>query len=144
MRDIDAAEDWLDAWTAGVNEQARAAADLARQVSARTGTAESPDGLIRVTVDSTGQVERLDLADPPAGLTGAELSRRIMRVMREAQARLAAAVAETVERTVGTDTETGRAVIHSFEARFPEPRDERPRDEPPHDRTSRDDEERRR
>jgi hypothetical protein len=85
-----------------------------------------------VTVDSTGQVERLDLADPPAGLTGAELSRRIMRVMREAQARLAAAVAETVERTVGSDTETGRAVIHSFEARFPEPRDE-PQDEPRHD-----------
>jgi len=26
-----------------------------------------------------------------------------------------------VRETVGTDTETGRAVIHSFEARFPAP-----------------------
>jgi YbaB/EbfC DNA-binding family protein len=125
MRDIDAAEDWLDSWTADVNEQARAAAGLARQVSALSGTAESRDGLIRVTVGSTGQIERLDLADPAAGLTGAELSRRIMRVMREAQSRLAGAVAAVVEQTVGTDTETGRAVIHSFETRFPEP----PRDD---------------
>jgi hypothetical protein len=114
MRDIDAAEDWLDSWTAGVNEQARAAADLARQVSALSSTAESDDGAIRVTVGSTGQIERLELAD-------AELGRRILRVMRAAQARLATAVAATVERTVGTDTETGRAVIHSFETRFPSP-----------------------
>jgi predicted site-specific integrase-resolvase len=114
MGDIDAAEDWLDSWTAGVNEQARAAADLARQVSALSGTAESRDGAIRVTVGSTGQIERLELAD-------AELGRRIMRVMHEAQARLATAVAATVEETVGADTETGRAVIHSFETRFPAP-----------------------
>jgi hypothetical protein len=114
MRDIDAAEDWLDSWTAGVNEQARAAADLARQVSALSSTAESDDGSIRVTVGSTGQIERLELADT-------ELGRRVMQVMHEAQARLATAVAATVEQTVGADTETGRAVIHSFETRFPAP-----------------------
>jgi hypothetical protein len=114
MRDIDAAEDWLDSWTAGVNEQARAAADLARQVSALSSTAESDDGAIRVTVGSAGQIERLELAD-------AELGRRILQVMRAAQARLATAVAATVEQTVGADTETGRAVIQSFETRFPAP-----------------------
>jgi hypothetical protein len=52
-------------------------------------------------------------------LRGEELSRQIMAVMRSAQAGLAAQVADEVQATVGADAETGRAVIHSFESRFP-------------------------
>jgi hypothetical protein len=54
------------------------------------------------------------------GLRGAELSRQILAVMRRAQADLSGQVAAQVRETVGADTETGRAVIHSFEARFPQ------------------------
>jgi hypothetical protein len=121
MRDIDAAEDWLDSWAASANERARAAAELARQVSRLTGTARSSDGSIRVTVGSTGQVEDLHLTDPIGPVTGADLSRRIVRVIRAAQAKLSEEVAATVEQIVGADTETGRAVIGSFTTRFPEP-----------------------
>jgi hypothetical protein len=42
-------------------------------------------------------------------------------VMRKAQSNLAAKVSAEVEETVGSDTETGRAVIHSFSTRFPAP-----------------------
>jgi hypothetical protein len=111
--DIDAAEEWLDSWTAGVSAQAERAAALARRVAALTGSAASPDGSIRVTVGSSGQVESLDLDDR-------ELARRILAVMRRAQANLTEQVADEVRATVGADTETGRAVIHSFENRFPE------------------------
>jgi hypothetical protein len=117
--DIDAAEDWLDDWTAGVSAQAERAAALARRVAALTGSAESPDGSIKVTVGSTGQVEMLELDDRVHQVRGPELARRIMAVMRDAQAGLAGQVAVQVEQTVGSDTETGRAVIHSFETRFP-------------------------
>ena len=41
--------------------------------------------------------------------------------MRRAQAVLSAKVAEQVQATVGADGEAGRAVIDSFEARFPVP-----------------------
>ncbi|MBU2670225.1 YbaB/EbfC family nucleoid-associated protein [Actinoplanes bogorensis] len=112
--DIDAAEDWLDDWTASVSAQAERAAELSRRVAALTGTAESRDGSIKVTVGSSGQVESLELTGQP------ELARRVMDVMRDAQAQLAGRVAGQVEQTVGSDTETGRAVIHSFESRFPE------------------------
>ena len=47
--------------------------------------------------------------------------------MRRAQAALSVRVADEVRATVGEDTETGRAVIHSFDARFPAPRDEEDR-----------------
>jgi hypothetical protein len=39
MTDIDAAEDWLDHWTAGVSTQAERAATLSRRVAALTGRA---------------------------------------------------------------------------------------------------------
>jgi hypothetical protein len=108
---VDAAEDWLDDWTAGISAQAERAATLSRRVAALTASAESADGSIKVTVGSAGQLESLDLDD-------AELARRILSVMRKAQSNLARQVTAQVQDTVGAETETGRAVIDSFESRF--------------------------
>lgn len=119
-QDIDAAEEWLDNWVSGVNAQAERAVTLSRRVARLTGSAESRDGSIKVTVGSSGQVESLDLDDRVQQVRGAELSRQILAVMRRAQADLSGQVAAQVRETVGADTETGRAVIHSFETRFPE------------------------
>ncbi|WP_328459362.1 YbaB/EbfC family nucleoid-associated protein [Actinoplanes sp. NBC_00393] len=116
MRDIDAAEDWLDTWTAGVNDRAARAAQLARRVSDLTARARSHDGSITVVVGANGQVLDLELDDRLR-----ELSRQILRVMREAQHRLNDQVARQVEETVGADSETGRAVLDAFARRFPEP-----------------------
>jgi hypothetical protein len=122
--DIDAAQDWLDSWSAGVTAQAERAAQLSRRVAALTGYAENGDRSIRVTVGSSGQVEKLDLDDRVRRLTGAELSGEIMSVMRRAQAGLTALVEAQVRDTVGVDTETGRAVVNSFSLRFPPPRED--------------------
>jgi DNA-binding protein YbaB len=121
VSDIDAADDWLDHWAASVSAQAERAATLSRRVAALTGRASSDDDSIKVTVGSSGQLESLDLDDRATDLRGDELSRRILTVMRKAQANLAAQVSTEVEATVGADTETGRAVIHSFSTRFPAP-----------------------
>lgn len=119
--DIDAAEEWLNTWTASVNAQAERAAQLTSRVAALTAHAESNDGSIKVAVGSTGQIEKLALDDRVQRLSGEELSRQIMAVMRKAQASLSTLVASEVAETVGVDTETGRAVIGSFETRFPQP-----------------------
>lgn len=121
MSDIDAAEDWLDSWVAGVDERAARAVDLARQVASLTATASSDDDTVTVTVGSNGQIERLDLDDRVQRLSGRDLSRRILAVMRAAQHRLSEQVAAQVQQTVGADTETGRAVVDAFGRRFPEP-----------------------
>ncbi|WP_199515153.1 YbaB/EbfC family nucleoid-associated protein [Nucisporomicrobium flavum] len=119
MDGIDAAEEWLDAWAAQTSEHAARSVELSRQVAALTGTAEDRDGAIRVTVGSTGQVERLELDDRVHELPGPRLAEEIVAVMRRAQAALSSRVSQAVQDTVGADTETGRAVIHSFETRFP-------------------------
>lgn len=119
---IDAAEEWLDSWASGVDESAGRAVELSRRVAALTGEARSEDGLLTVAVGSAGQLERLGIDDRAARqLTGAELSREILSLVRRAQADLSTQVAEQVRRTVGVDTETGRAVIHSYAERFPPP-----------------------
>jgi DNA-binding protein YbaB len=122
MSDIGAAEEWLDAWTASVNDRARAAADLAQRVSQLTGTATNRHRSVRVTVDSTGAVQSIEVDDRIREMTGREIGREIMAAIRSAQANLAGTVAAAVEETVGSDTETGRAVVDSFATRFPQPR----------------------
>ena len=116
---IDAAEDWLDTWVGQVNTQAARSVELSRRVAALTGTAEGRDGAIRITVASAGQLERLELDERVHELSGPRLADEIMSVMRRAQAALPGLVAEEVQATVGVDTETGQAVLHSFDTRFP-------------------------
>ena len=98
--DVDAAADWLDDWVAGVGARAERAATLSRRVAALTGSAESPDGSVRVTVEASGRISKLSLSDE-------ELARRVLAVTRRAQADLAGQVAVQVAETVGADTETG-------------------------------------
>ncbi|MEV6598275.1 YbaB/EbfC family nucleoid-associated protein [Actinoplanes sp. NPDC051346] len=127
MNDIDAAEEWLDSWVSEVNSRAERSVELSRRVAALTGSAEGHDGAIRVTVGSSGQLERLDLDDRVHELTGPRLAQEIMSAMRRAQAELSSRVADEVRATVGEDSETGRAVIHSFDSRFPAPSEDEDR-----------------
>jgi YbaB/EbfC DNA-binding family len=119
LHDIDAAEDWLDAWVAAADARASAAAQLTRQVAAITAVARNDDGTVAVTVGSNGQLEHLDLDDRVRRLTGRELSAEIMSVLRSAQRELTRRVAAEVRNTVGDDSATGRAVIDAFDRRFP-------------------------
>lgn len=123
VSDIDAAEEWLDSWVGQVNAQAQRSVELSRRVAALTGSAQGRDGAIRVTVGSAGQVERLELDERVHELSGPRLAEEILAVIRRAQADLSDRVAEQVRDTVGADTETGRAVLQSFESRFPAQRD---------------------
>jgi hypothetical protein len=119
MNDVDAAEQWLDTWVGQVNAQAERSVELSRRVASLTGTAQARGGAIRVTVGASGQIERLDLDDRVREVSGPQLAGEIMSVMRQAQRALTEKVALQVRETVGADSETGRAVIHSFDTRFP-------------------------
>ncbi|GLY06975.1 MULTISPECIES: YbaB/EbfC family nucleoid-associated protein [Actinoplanes] len=114
MRDIDAAEEWLDAWEAGVDARAALAAELAQRVSGVSARARSADGTVSVTVGANGQIEDLHLDDP-------RLARQILAVMRIAQHRLNQQVADEVRSTVGGDSATGQAVLDAFARRYPDP-----------------------
>jgi hypothetical protein len=126
VQDVDAAEEWLDSWVAGVDARAASAVELSRRVATLTGKARSHDGFLSVVVGSAGQLQDLQIDDRARQRTGAELSREILELIGRAQAQLSSQVADQVRETVGADTETGRAVMHSFAERFPDKPDDDP------------------
>ena len=116
---VGAAEDWVRTWSASMSDRAAAAQALSDQVSRLSVSAEDRDRAITVTVNGSGGVTDLRLA-PEAARHGTDrLAEDILRTMRRAQAALAERVAAIAERTVGSESETARAVISSFERRFP-------------------------
>jgi hypothetical protein len=102
--------------------QAAHAVELAGRVAVLSGVAQNPDGSVKITVGSNGQVQNLHLSDGACQLGGPHLARQIMSVMHAAQADLSAEVTDVVHATVGADTEIGRAVLRSFHTRLPPPR----------------------
>jgi DNA-binding protein YbaB len=116
---IGAAEDWVRSWTASVSEKAAAAQSLSDQVARLAVSASDRENMITVTVNGSGGLIDLRLA-PEAGRWAMDrLAAEILRTMRRAQASLAERVAAIAEQTVGSDSETARTVVSSFERRFP-------------------------
>jgi hypothetical protein len=115
---LDEASEWVRTWADHIGERAASAQRMAHDVAAITATVRDSSGDITVTVDSTGMLTRLDLADRVRNRTGAELAADIMATVRQAQADLTAKISAVVAATVGTDSVTGATVIGSFERRF--------------------------
>lgn len=95
-----------------------AATALADRMATLSSSADGDEGAIRVTVASSGNVTGLELDDRVQAYSGVDLAAAILRVMRSAQAGLVDRVAAAVEETVGTGSDTGRAVLDSFAQRF--------------------------
>ncbi|MGC4861136.1 YbaB/EbfC family nucleoid-associated protein [Micromonospora sp. DT41] len=125
-RDPDAARELLHSWTAELSTRAQAAAELSERVATITASAVGADGAVRVTVAASGAVTDLQLDNRVQRMTGSELARTIMTTIARAQAGLIEQVSVAVQDTVGTDSETGRAVTDTFARRFPGPTDEQP------------------
>jgi hypothetical protein len=106
-------------WSSPPSGRVEATATLADRVARLSASATGGDGTIRVRVDSGGAITELKLPD-------AQLAAEILRTIRRAQAGLAEQVELAVNETVGTESETGRAVLESFAQRFPAVPDDQP------------------
>jgi DNA-binding protein YbaB len=122
----DSAEEWIESWATSVTERAAKAQSMAEQVSQVSASATSSDGAVEVTVAGSGAMTGLRLGEQTRKWSADQTAAEILAVMRRAQAKLASKVAEIAADTVGADSEAGKAVVASFEKRFPEP----PSDDP--------------
>ncbi|SBT69008.1 YbaB/EbfC DNA-binding family protein [Micromonospora sediminicola] len=121
MGDFAASTDrFVASWVAGISERAARAQALSDEVAAMSATAEGAQGAVRVTVAASGAMTDLRLDDRVLRWRPDEIAATVLAVMRRAQGRLAAQVAEAAAGTVGADSETARAVVGSYAARFPE------------------------
>ncbi len=120
-RDLDAAEQLVDDWQAGIEARAAQARELSARLAALSATARSDDELVTVTVGPSGDLVALELDERIRDRPSAETAREIMAALRAARATLTAAVTEATTDTMGADSATGQAIIASYTGRLGEP-----------------------
>jgi DNA-binding protein YbaB len=121
-RNLDEAARLVDDWQAGIEARAARARQLAARLGALTADARSADGLVSVTVGSSGAITGLELKEGIRDRPADETARAILATVGAAQASLAAAVTAAAAETVGADSETGKAVIASYVSRQNSPK----------------------
>jgi YbaB/EbfC DNA-binding family protein len=119
--DVSAAEAWLADWQSNVLDRVTATREFTARVEGLTGSAESPDGRIRVTVDATGVPTAIDLDRSVEGWPADRIGAGIMATLRQAQLGLTARVEQAAADTVGAGSETAAAVLRPYYERFPVP-----------------------
>jgi YbaB/EbfC DNA-binding family len=120
-RNLDEAARLVDDWQADIEARAARARRLAARLGALTADARSADGLVSVTVGSSGAITGLELTEGIRDRPADETARAILATVRAAQASLVAAVTAAAAETVGADSETGKAVIASYVSRLAPP-----------------------
>src|SRR5215211_7244477 len=111
----------VEQWAAEFAAKADRYQQMQQQISQVSAAESSADGAVRVTVDSAGIVTDLVLSDRAGSLRPQQLAAQILEVMRRAQSRLTDRVQQVMQDTVGDDEATVRAVVASYEQRFPVP-----------------------
>lgn len=120
---LDAAARRLDDWESSITERAAQAKALSAQVQHLTGTAQSPDRAVEVTVDSAGTLVGLRLDERTRRHPAAHTAQQILETTRAAHADLLRQVTEATTRALGGDDPTAAAVVDSYRRRLHPDRD---------------------
>src|SRR5207244_1897573 len=92
--DLEAAERWVDDWQSSIEDRAAQAQTLAGRIAGLSAAARSDDGLVEVTVGSSGAIDRLHLDERIRSQSAARTAEQILTTVRAAQTRLARLAAE--------------------------------------------------
>lgn len=117
-------EGMVHGWGNRVDEHVRRISELNQQIESSRVTADSPDGEVRVTVDSTGGLADLELREPASRLDRRALAQLIMSTCRKAQGLMAQQVSRMAEETMGRGSETANFISSTYTKKFPAPSDE--------------------
>lgn len=107
------AKDRLEAWKGKIDKLAADTKSMSDRFQELEATARDRDGMVEVTVDSSGSVVNLRLTDQIEGVEPNALAGAIMRTIRGAKAELADRSQEIIEDTVGTESPAARAISES-------------------------------
>jgi hypothetical protein len=106
-------------WSAELADQADRFRMVREQMGRIEVTASSPDGAVRVTVDSTGSPTDLVLTDRVRGMAPAEIATQVMACIRRAQGCLAERVQESVKAAFGREPDIVEHVLAGYRVCFP-------------------------
>ncbi len=119
------AQDLTD-WAKNLERKAAQYNELKGRLDAVSVSAQSPDGVARVTVDANGVPTELTITERGRGVDPAQLSHTLTQTLRQAQAKLREQVTQLTMATVGDDA-AGQDIVDNYRERFTEPvREEAP------------------
>lgn len=112
MRTVPAVDghEWLDSYRRRVDEIGARAAQAQAELEAVTATATSSDGAVTLTVNPAGALQHLELGEPAARLSRAQLAVAVLATARQAQAVAARDAARAVGPLLGEHSEAMRVV----------------------------------
>jgi DNA-binding protein YbaB len=111
-------DDLLRSFELRAEEQAAQARRLSARIEQSTATAESPDGEVTVTVDSTGGLAGLRFDAAAERLPLDRLAALVLDTSRRAQAKIAKQVGDLVSETYGLGSPTADFVSGAYAERF--------------------------
>jgi DNA-binding protein YbaB len=117
---LNAADQWVDDWQAKIEARLARTRSLSANLQTVVGIARSSDGLVEVTVDSSGALRELHLDDDVRRHSGRWIADHVLSTTRAARADLARRAAEVAEQSGDADTPEGRATLAALTARFGE------------------------
>jgi DNA-binding protein YbaB len=107
-------------WAQGFADKAAQVYVMRAQVEHIQACASSPDGAVRVTVDSRGLLTDLSFTDRIHEIRPPELAAQVMTCLQRAQQQLAAKVQHTMQTTVQDEPRLVADVVSSYRHRFGE------------------------
>ncbi|RKT57321.1 YbaB/EbfC family nucleoid-associated protein [Saccharothrix australiensis] len=108
--DPDGARERLATWKGRIDKLASDTKAMSERLQAIRVTVGDPNGLVEVTVDSTGSLVDLRLTERMQRTAPDLVSRTIMATIREAKTKVADRSQEIIAETVGTESPAGRAI----------------------------------
>lgn len=114
----------VDAWKNRADEQLKNIQKMAEKMENLKVGAVNDDNTVKVTVDAAGALVDLKLHEDAMDETADDLAAEIMETLRKARTSLSLGASMVLKSTVGTETETGRAVLETFHKRFGVPGEE--------------------
>ncbi|MEU8819275.1 YbaB/EbfC family nucleoid-associated protein [Actinoplanes sp. NPDC048796] len=114
-------DDWVRSFELQAEAQVARSLELSRRLEANVVSASSPDGEVRLTVDSSGGLASLAFGAAARDLPLDELASLVLRTSRRAQAQLAASMREVASEIYGGGSETASFLSSTYAERFPEP-----------------------
>lgn len=117
-------DDWIRSFELQAEQQVARSLELSRRLAANTMSASSPEGEVRLTVDSSGGLASLAFGTKARDLPLDELASLVLQTSRRAQVQLAKAMGEVASEVFGRGSETASFVSGAYAERFPQPIDD--------------------
>ena len=116
-------DDWIRSFELQAEAQVARSLELSRRLEANVASASSPDGEVRLTVDSSGGLASIEFGAKARDLSLDEFASLVLRTSRQAQTRLAKSMSEVASEVYGRGSETASFLSSTYAERFPEPAD---------------------